>query len=378
MFSKLILLFPLALLTLSGCDHMPQTEQQSPAMGARLASNNTDEGEPFTQVLASTPLQFPQDHQAHNGFRIEWWYLTANLTTQTGEKIGIQWTQFKNGLSSKEVNSNSNWASNQLYFAHSAITSESSHQVAEKYSRAHPEFAGVSASPFAIYLDNWRWQGHQNDEPFPATLTMQNSDFGYELTLSSDAPWQLQGDKGFSIKSADGTVASHYYSQPYIEVNGRITRNGITEQVSGMAWLDREWSSNLLKQEQQGWDWFSLRLSDEQTLMVFRLRDQQQNHFYSARLMNKDGTGKSFHSPDKSLTLSQQNLITMSPTLWHQMGKKRYPVNWKIDIPSEAISVTTKAINPASEMQLSIPYWEGPILFSGTHQGNGYMELTGY
>jgi predicted secreted hydrolase len=29
-------------------------------------------------------------------------------------------------------------------------------------------------------------------------------------------------------------------------------------------------------------------------------------------------------------------------------------------------------------MNLSLPYWEGPVRFSGSHQGMGYLEMTGY
>ena len=29
-------------------------------------------------------------------------------------------------------------------------------------------------------------------------------------------------------------------------------------------------------------------------------------------------------------------------------------------------------------MGTSFPYWEGPISFSGSHAGVGYLEMTGY
>ena len=29
-------------------------------------------------------------------------------------------------------------------------------------------------------------------------------------------------------------------------------------------------------------------------------------------------------------------------------------------------------------MNLSIPYWEGPVAVSGSHSGLGYLEMTGY
>ena len=40
-------------------------------------------------------LEFPADHGAHPGFRIEWWYVTATLTGADGAEYGVQWTLFR-------------------------------------------------------------------------------------------------------------------------------------------------------------------------------------------------------------------------------------------------------------------------------------------
>ncbi|QIR13605.1 lipocalin-like domain-containing protein [Shewanella aestuarii] len=372
---SLLLLLTSLVMACDNAKQQPQTSSNSSvSMGKLLGSD--DNNQLYHQVLPTTVLTFPDDHQAHNGFRIEWWYITANLTTDAGEQVGIQWTQFRSALSAPDnqpsSTSDSKWATNQLYMAHVALTSKNKHYKAEKFARAHPEFAGVSANPFAVYLDNWQWQTSQAS-PFPATLTVTDALFGYQLSLDSQHPWQLQGEQGFSIKSRDGQVASHYYSQPYIDVNGTITREGKTENVTGKAWLDREWSSQLLTKSQQGWDWFSIRLDTNTTLMIFRLRGQTEtDNFYSARVMLSDGTGRNFTSG------SHPNEISMKPVSWHKIKDKSYPVSWQIDIPSEQIHITTDALNPNSEMPLSTPYWEGPIDFKGSHEGMGYMELTGY
>ena len=43
-----------------------------------------------------TRFEFPEDHGSHPAFRIEWWYVTANLTGDDGQRYGIQWTLFRN------------------------------------------------------------------------------------------------------------------------------------------------------------------------------------------------------------------------------------------------------------------------------------------
>ena len=41
---------------------------------------------------------FPDDHGAHNDYRIEWWYLTAILDGDDGQNYGVQWTLFRTSL----------------------------------------------------------------------------------------------------------------------------------------------------------------------------------------------------------------------------------------------------------------------------------------
>jgi predicted secreted hydrolase len=356
----------------------------------------------FTPVVPGYRFEFPRDHLAHNGFRQEWWYLTANLTTETGEQLGAQWTQFRVALKPPApqettlqtiapqttvpqgtdviAKNESTWETQQLYLAHSALTSSQTHLTHEKWSRRHSEFAEVKLDPYQIRLDNWHWQSETN-ALFPATLTVENPDFSYRLQLNSQAPLQYQGVNGYSLKSRDGEVASYYYSQPFIEISGEINRNGKVERVTGQGWLDREWSSQFLTKTQQGWDWFALRLNDGSTLMLFQLRDQSPaesaknapiSAFYSARRMFADGTGRNINSTDNP------NDIQMTPLKWQHTVNGGYPVSWQVKIPSENIDLTITPLNPNSAMPLSTPYWEGPVQLSGSHMGTGYMELTGY
>ncbi|MCG9713884.1 carotenoid 1,2-hydratase [Shewanella insulae] len=358
-------------LMLQGCD---APKQQSKGMGNLMGSDAGSGSDAYAKVIPGQRLNFPQDHLAHNDFRQEWWYLTANLTTDTGEPLGLQWTQFRIALSPSSPESpasNSSWATNQLYMAHSALTTSHTHKANERWSRGHPKLAGTTASPLTIALDDWRWQS-EGEDLFPATLAVNNEDFSYQLTLTSDAPLQRQGDEGYSIKSADGAVASYYYSQPFIEITGTVTLDGKRQRVRGQGWLDREWSSQFLTRQQQGWDWFALRLDDASTLMLFQLRSQQlssqEKPFFSARRMFADGSGRNIASSG----------ITIKATDWQKIDGASYPIAWQITIPSEQLNLSVSPLNPDSLMPLSVRYWEGPIQVSGSHLGQGYMELTGY
>lgn len=358
----------LASIALIGC------EQSGPqSMGALLSPDqNQAKAYQFAQVTPGAELSFPADHQAHRDFRHEWWYLTANLTDQSGKPIGIQWTQFRFAtLPSMPMPAKpaTQWQSRQIYMAHSAVTTAKSHYADEKWSREHAQLAGVDASPFRVYLDNWQWRS-LGDDLFPATLNAQSQRFGYSLKLNSSAPYQKQGNQGYSIKSADGQVASYYYSQPFIDVSGEVTIDGVVHQVTGQGWIDREWSSQFLLDSQQGWDWFALRLSAETSLVVFQLRDVETRNasYATARLMNRDGSG----------TVIAQSDIELKAVKRTTIQGRDYPTQWQISIPSHHIELTVSALNPKAKMPLSVPYWEGPVILEGSHSGNGYMELTGY
>lgn len=369
---KLIKLFALSLglLSLWGCDKADPNSAQN--MGSILGGSSEQQSDQFSPVIKGVELSFPKDHHAHPNFRHEWWYLTANLIDEDGNSLGVQWTQFRFAAAPENIaeqNKLTAWQSQQIYMAHSAVTTEEKHYADEKWSRDQAELAGVSTSPFRVYLDDWQWTS-STDDLFPATLNANSEQFGYSLTLTSDAPYQKQGEQGYSTKSSDGKVASYYYSQPFINVSGDVTIDGVTHQVSGKGWIDREWSSQFLLDSQQGWDWFALRLNDETSLVVFQLRNSATGEasYAHARLMQQDGSGIAISQQDITLTATKQTVI----------DGRDYPTEWQISIPTKNIELAVSALNPKAKMPLSVPYWEGPISIKGTHSGSGYMELTGY
>ncbi|MEZ8123092.1 lipocalin-like domain-containing protein [Vibrio splendidus] len=359
-----------------GCEESTQPSAQN--MGSILGTGKqTDdetqkETDQFTPVVKGIDITFPADHQAHPDFRHEWWYLTANLIDEEGNALGVQWTQFRFASAPQDSgngNKKTAWQSQQIYMAHSAVTTGDKHYADEKWSRNRAELAGVSASPFRVYLDDWQWTS-TTDDLFPATLVANSDQFGYSLKLTNNAPYQKQGEQGYSTKSSDGKVASYYYSQPFIDVSGEVTIDGVTHHVSGKGWIDREWSSQFLLDSQQGWDWFALRLSDETSLVVFQLRNSTSGKasYSHARLMNQDGSGITIKQQDISLTAINQT----------EIEGRDYPTEWQISIPTQKIELKVSALNPEAKMPLSVPYWEGPIMIKGSHSGSGYMELTGY
>jgi len=184
-------------------------------------------------------FEFPKDHGPHPAFRIEWWYLTANLTGDDGRDYGIQWTLFRSALKPFETEG---WQNPQIWMGHAAITTPETHYFAERLSRGGIGQAGATAEPFAAWIDEWQMSGPDFDT---LTLTASGKDFGYDLSLKAQGPLVFHGENGYSVKSSDGQ-ASHYYSQPSYNVEGVLHLPEGDMAVSGNGWLDREWSSQPL------------------------------------------------------------------------------------------------------------------------------------
>ena len=72
----------------------------------------------FAQVVRGKPLVFPADHGAHPDYRIEWWYVTANLKDAQGNSYGVQWTLFRQALA--PADRGEGWASQQIWMGHAA------------------------------------------------------------------------------------------------------------------------------------------------------------------------------------------------------------------------------------------------------------------
>ena len=300
-------------------------------------------------------LRFPSDHAAHPGFRVEWWYVTANLSDADGNAYGLQWTLFRTAPSSEAD-------ATPIWLGHAAVTTEADHFATERWAMGGTGQAGVSQPPVEAWIDEWVLTDFGADE---MTLRAGGSDFAFDMTMEEVGPIVLQGDDGFSVKSQDGR-ASHYYSLPFLDISGVLTFADREVAVSGHAWIDREWSSQPLAEDQTGWDWFSLAFDDGSRLMGFQLRGG--DVFTAGTLISADGEARPL--PDGA--------FEARPIERHEVAGRDVPVVWGVTVAEAGIDVTVEAVNREAWMPLTVPYWEGPVRVSGSHEGSGYLEMTGY
>ena len=347
----------MVLLLLGGCDQSVPEQKGFAGMG--------NQAQAFTPVVPGRVFSFPADHGVHEGFRIEWWYVTANLKDQQGNDFGVQWTLFRSAL--KPVPEQAGWGSQTIWLGHAAVTSATTHHAAERYARGGVGQAGVRSVPFEAWIDDWQFSSQAVDPLSDLQLSARDRSFAYQLHLTSSRPLVLQGDKGFSQKSEQGQ-ASYYYSQPFFQASGTLQIDGQTYTVSGPAWLDREWSSQPLTASQTGWDWFSLHLDSGEHLMLYRMRQKEGAPYLTGTWIGADGQTQTLRSEQ----------IKLVPQDTAKVADRAMPVRWKISIPDKHLDISLSALNPNAWMDLRIPYWEGPVRVSGSHGGKGYLEMTGY
>ena len=340
-------------------------------------------GEGYAEVVPGKRLEFPRDHLPHPDYRIEWWYLTANLTDEQGRDWGVHWTLFRQALNAD--GDTDGWTSNQVWMAHAALSTPGGHRYEERFARGGIGQAGVAISDgrFDAWLDDWQLRG-TGREPLPGALRFSLGDTRVRLQLGTNTPWVLQGDNGFSLKSAQGQ-ASYYYSQPHIRVSGSIEQAGQIIPVSGAGWLDREWSSQPLADNQPGWDWFSLHLEDGSALMVYRLRhvdragdDAVAHDWISGTWIDAAGNAEPLAADDIQL-----EALALHKVRREQDTGLELPLVWSLALPRGTMlgslcHYIARARHPDHWLATAFPYWEGPVVAEGINPGVGYMELTGY
>ena len=327
------------------------------------------------------PMVFPRDYGSHPDFRTEWWYITGYASTADpagAREFGFQLTFFRSRVAATQ-DMKSAFAAKQLIFAHAALTDVREkkllhdQRIARSSGAAGFDLASASESDTAIILRDWSLvhEGRRYTATLPAT------GFGLNLQFSETQAVLLQGDQGLSRKGPNAAQVSHYYSQPHLAVRGTLRLGdqsfGIT---GGGAWLDHEWSDELLDPQATGWDWVGMNLDDGGALTAFRVRDKAGNALWD---------GGSYRSAAGDLRTFRRGEVTFSPQRrWKSPSTQTvYPVQWSVLTPAGAYTVNAIIDNQELDSRASTGaiYWEGlSDLFDsgGRRVGRGYLEMTGY
>lgn len=333
----------------------------------------------YRQALPGYRFEFPRDHFNHPAFRTEWWYYTGNLRTAGGHRYGFELVFFRQGQRRGPSENVSAWRVDDLYLAHLALTDIDAGRFRyfQRLNRAGPGLAGISFDPEGIgnaRIWNGNWEARWDKGSDAQTLSALAEGVRFTLSLTPRTPPVINGENGVSQKAEGAGKASYYVSFPLLAVAGEL--NGAA--VTGTAWMDHEWFTHQLEASQQGWDWFSIQLGGQspKELMLFQLRrtDGSIDPYSAGTYIAPDGHATHLKRPDFQLEPVE---------FWTSPATHiRYPIGWRIGVPSLGLSLVCRAALPNQELAPAAgggpTYWEGAVTYSGSASGAGYLEMTGY
>jgi predicted secreted hydrolase len=348
------------------------------------------EAEPrWVSAAPGYPWSFPRDHWTHRAFRNEWWYFTGHLESrdEPEQRFGYQFVIFRVGLYPGATGLASDWEAANLLMGHAAITNKAAgeHRFSEVLYREAPFLArfGVHPDPLIAWSlaplgTNGSWELRWNGQGFDFQMRDHAKGIALALHTATSRPLLFQGPEGFSRKSDQPGAASMYYSFTRLDTRGSLAIDGRSWEVQGTSWMDREFSSNQLTEEQTGWDWFGLRLDDGRDLMLYQLRTTDGAVNYGKGTLASPGGGVRY------LDGGEWELTVTSTWKSPETGIV-YPAAWTVEIPSEELRLRIQPDVADQENHsragVGMTYWEGAVTVYGESDqraGEGYVELTGY
>ncbi|HEY2628536.1 MAG TPA: lipocalin-like domain-containing protein [Usitatibacter sp.] len=322
-------------------------------------------------VVPGKAIAFPRDAGAHPEYRIEWWYVTGQVDTKRGP-MGFQVTFFR--VANPDAGANpSRFAARQLLFAHAALSDPAKGKLQhdQRSARALEGLVEASSADTDVRIDDWSLKR----EAKAYRTHVEGDGFALDLELAPTQAVLLEGDRGFSRKGPLESQASYYYSEPQLAVSGRVVSDKEVLDAKGTAWLDHEWSSEMLASDALGWDWIGLNLEGGGALMAFRIRGRDGALLWSSATLRMPGAEALLSTPHDVRFRPRRNWT--SP----RTGTD-YPVAMDVEIDGRLWRLDPLMDDQELDARASTGtlYWEGAVRVEGPDgiRGRGYLELTGY
>ncbi len=327
----------------------------------------------FREISPDYTLKFPQDFYYKDGYKLQWWYFTGHLFDPEGREFGYELTFFVVGVQTRLYKSK--FGVRNIYISHFALTDVNSKKYYnfEKSDPGAYGFAGAEDKELKVWVENNELSGSADK----MRIRANSAETSLDLTLLTEKPIVLNGDKGYSRKSEESPeFASRYFSYTDMRTLGSLTIGKQTFSVTGRSWFDREISSGRMSSKEKGWDWFAIQLDDGRQIMIYSMRknDGTLDRYSSGTVVYSDGRYRHLNFDDFRITTLRQYKSTKTGVT--------YPTDWKVSIPGEGLDLNVTPLVEDQEFVASYStgntYWEGTCRVEGRTTGRAYVELTGY
>lgn len=321
---------------------------------------------PYTP--AGSLISFPMDEGRHSTEPTEWWYTSGHLTgVSTGNNYSYMLTYFYNpvflfdgfrilNLSNDDIG---------LFFVETA---------AVNYNILATDSFNIEANIFQGGTETWhnKIDSFGNTLPFEYQISAVSANGALSLEYDALKPPLILADSGFFHQGA--SAYTYYYSQTKNAVTGTITFNGITENVNGTSWIDRQYGT-FNPSGGDEYEWFCVQLSNGMDINIY-------NIFTSNNEIPDTPIYKILSAYVDDTTQYTTSDFEIERLKYHYMSDSLmcYSQKWRITSALNNIDIVVSTLHSDSEVQLPFRFYEGSTTITGTVNSNsvtgiGFAEM---
>ena len=313
-------------------------------------------------------ISFPADEGRHPSQPVEWWYTSGHLTgNNSGKTYSYMLTYFYYPV---------------LNFDGFRILNLTDDAIGKFYQDATPvnytsmatDHLDIHATVYKEGNESWsnNTDGNGKLVPFEYTIQAASLNVGLNLNCTSIKRPLILADSGYMDQGLNNYT--FYYSQTRNDVAGKLTLNGVSEDVTGTSWIDRQYG-NFNPWTGEKYEWLQVQLSNGMDLNIW-------NVFTAENKIPKDNRYRIL-----SAYVNDDTQYTTSDFTIERLGFNRMPDTlmcysdkWRLTSEKNKIDLTISTKDKNSEVAWPFRFFEGATTIRGTVNGNavtgvGFAEL---
>jgi predicted secreted hydrolase len=313
-------------------------------------------------------LSFPADEGRHSSEPIEWWYTNGHLTgITTGKHYSYMLSYFYSPLSIFDGFRILNLSDDDL----GLFCTESQ---ALNYNIMASDSLNIKAKIFLGGTETWHNKTDilGNSLPFEYEISAVSSIGAINLEYNGLKPPLILADSGYFYEGA--LDYTYYYSLTKNEATGTITLNGITENVSGSSWIDKQYGT-FNPSNGQEYEWFCIQLSNGMDINVnnlFTVKDEIPDNLKYRLLSAYVDETTQYTTSDFQIERLKYSYMPDSSRCYSQ--------KWRITSSILNVDIIVSALHSNCEVSLPFRFYEGSTYVTGTVSGApvtgvGFVEL---
>ncbi len=312
-------------------------------------------------------IYFPADEGHHPEEPSEWWYTVAHVTGETtGTEYAFMMTFFAYPYGAFDGFRIFNLSNEDegIFYAETlpvfySVLAQDSLNIVAQPTLGPQEILVNKTNPIDGSI-----------LPFQYILKAEQQNGAIDVVLDAFKPPLIIGDSGLLNQGIENYT--YYYSQTGLNVTGEITFDTITESVTGLAWLDRQYGSFNPSTDEK-YEWFSIQLTNGMDFNIY-------NIFTNDNRIPDTSTYKIcaiYFDENNDTTVSSYSLERLAYAFTPDKVQC-YSQKWRFQWNN--IDLTITAVNSENEVTLPFRFYEGSTTITVTIDGAevsglGFAEL---